>query len=293
MMALQAQKLPTTEWELLLIDNASDQHFSHDINLDWHHNSRYIREENVGLVHARLRGISDSNGELLVFLDDDNVLNSNYLNIALEIAQRHTMLGAWSGQVLPEYEVDPTEEVQPFLQLLGIRTLSRDIWGNDPRSVHLPMGSGMCVRREVANRYVQEVSHNPLHLSIGHAGSRRSCHADTDLAVTSFDLGLGVGLFRGLILTHLIPTRRLNESYLLQLAENGVAALVVLQIARGSYVEKPIQGWHWLEEKLRYWAATPVERRLIAARQRGKKKGRSMVENLQITPTTSRKAVTH
>lgn len=274
------QTLSTSKWELLLIDDASDRDISEQIDMDWHPNSRCIREENVGIVHARLRGISESNAELLVFVDDDNVLNVDYLGSTLEIAKRHSTLGAWSGQVLPEFEVSPDQEIEAFLPLLGIRSLARDSWGNDPRWEHLPMGAGMCVRRDVAQRYRQQVLGNPLRLSIGHAGGRTSCHEDTDLAVTSFDVGLGVGLFRNLILIHLIPKRRLSESYLLQLAENGAAALVILKTARGLHVEDPPRGRLWWIEQLRYWAANPVQRKITSARWQGEKAGRATVADL-------------
>ena len=42
--------------------------------------------ERLGLTPARLRGIRESRGELLVFVDDDNVLERDYLEVALALA---------------------------------------------------------------------------------------------------------------------------------------------------------------------------------------------------------------
>jgi len=277
---LRAQTLPTKEWELLLIDNASEQPVGEHVKLEWHPGGHYIREAKLGLTHARLRGIADSNAGLLVFVDDDNVLAPGYLKQTLEIARQHSMLGAWSGQVVPEFEIPPSEELQHFLGLLCIRKLERDFWGNELVWARLPWGAGMSVRREVAQHYQQDVSGNVLRLSLGHAGNRASCHDDLDLAMTSLDLGLGTGLFTSLMLTHLIPARRLNESYLLQLAENAAAAFVVLRSCRGLKIDDMPAGVHRWIQQLEYWRASPVQKKAADAQLRGIKTGRAMVADL-------------
>jgi glycosyltransferase involved in cell wall biosynthesis len=275
--SLQAQTLPSTEWQLLIVDNASDQPLSQEANVGWHPSARCVREEKVGLAHARLRGISETISGLLVFVDDDTVLKPDYFAKALEIAGRYPMLGAWSGQLIPEYEITPPAGLHHFLELLCIRTLERDIWGNNPIWQHIPWGPGMCVRRQVAERYLQDVSNNPLRLSLGHAGNRVSCHEDTDLAITSLDVSLGIGLFRDLMLTHLIPERRLKESYLLQVAENSAAAFIVLKSIRGLKIEDPPRGRRKWIKWLQYWAASDPQRKVEKARTRGETMGRALI----------------
>ena len=71
--ALKAQTLSTDNWELLVVDNASESLVSASHNISWHPNARHVREENLGLTRARLRGIAESSADLLIFVDDDNV----------------------------------------------------------------------------------------------------------------------------------------------------------------------------------------------------------------------------
>jgi glycosyltransferase involved in cell wall biosynthesis len=72
--SLRAQTLPTKEWELLLVDNASSEPLASRWDLRWHDNALHVREEELGLTPARLRGIRQSRGRLLIFVDDeDNV----------------------------------------------------------------------------------------------------------------------------------------------------------------------------------------------------------------------------
>ncbi|WP_413167512.1 glycosyltransferase family A protein [Capilliphycus salinus ALCB114379] len=96
--ALKYQTLPIEQWELLLVDNASHQLLSSEIDLSWHPNARHVREEKLGLTTARLRGFKEALTELFVFADDDNVLSPDYLKNVLDIFTNYPKLGAWGGQ---------------------------------------------------------------------------------------------------------------------------------------------------------------------------------------------------
>jgi len=96
--ALARQSLPPDRWEYLLIDNASSPERTPRVDLSWHPQARMIREENLGLTPARLRGIREAQGDLLIFVDDDNVLDPNFLEEALRVAEQKPFLGSWSGQ---------------------------------------------------------------------------------------------------------------------------------------------------------------------------------------------------
>ena len=51
-------------------------------NISWHPNGRHVREDELGLTPARLRGVAEAVAELLVFVDDDNILDPDYLEQA-------------------------------------------------------------------------------------------------------------------------------------------------------------------------------------------------------------------
>jgi len=61
------------KWDLFVVDNASETRLAGDWDLSWHpHNprSRHVREDELGLTPAHLRGIRESRGDLLVFVDE-------------------------------------------------------------------------------------------------------------------------------------------------------------------------------------------------------------------------------
>src|SRR5687768_10274760 len=85
--ALAGQTLARDEWELVIVDNGSNKPVVDQVDLSFQPNARVEREDQLGLTHARLRGIRESRGETIVFVDDDNVLAPDYLAHALEIGK--------------------------------------------------------------------------------------------------------------------------------------------------------------------------------------------------------------
>jgi Glycosyl transferase family 2 len=218
--ALKAQTISTDRWELLLIDSASEQRLGDLSHFSWHPNGRYIREEEVGLISARMRGIREARGRVLVFVDDDNVLRSDYLEEVAAIDENWPILGVWGGNVKAEFEVEPRPEIVPLLPLLAIRSVNTVQWCNAIATNHaLPCGAGMCVRQVVAAAYAECVTKRRNRKSLDREGANLASGGDTDLALTSCDIGLGTGLFPKLHVRHLIPKERLELSYLLRLEE--------------------------------------------------------------------------
>jgi hypothetical protein len=125
-------------WELLVVDNASEDPVSASYDISWHPNARHVLEENIGLTCARLRGIAESRADLLVFVDDDNVLAENYLDLANQIAIDWRLLGAWGGQQIPEFEGgEPRED---WKRNFWTSRLVRDIWSNNYDRQAAPVG---------------------------------------------------------------------------------------------------------------------------------------------------------
>jgi hypothetical protein len=246
---LRAQTLHSDMWELLIVDNASAPEIAPYPDLSWHPHARLLHEKKLGLTHARLRGIQEAGGDLLVFVDDDNVLDADYLETALRVAEQKPFLGSWSGQCQPEFEEPPPDWTRRYWGNLVIRQFDQDAWSNLPRlGETMPCGAGLCVRREVAQRYqhLHEVGKRPMLLD--RVGDSLVSGGDNDLAGCACDLGLGVGLIAALKLTHLISPRRLTDAYLVQLAEGIYYSGTILDHLYGLSVAPPSlrrRIWNW------------------------------------------------
>lgn len=280
--ALKEQTLPIHEWELLLIDNASAIPVDKIVDLTWHENSKIVRENKLGLTHARLRGIFESTGILLIFVDDDNILDPSYLKNALIIANKHQMLGAWSGSVSAEFEVNPEKEIIQYLHFLCIRSVERDIWSNTHQN--LPHGAGMCVRRDVANKYLNDISISDERIYLDRTGDSLGGAGDLDLAMTSLDLGYGIGLFCSLKLIHLIPARRLTKKYILRFLEDGMASHVIFEhirpresVSHSSRIDIITSKF---VAKYKYLRSSKIQKEAELARKRGLIKGKELLKKM-------------
>jgi glycosyltransferase involved in cell wall biosynthesis len=266
--ALRCQTLPTEQWELLLIDNASNEPLDSAIDLSWHPQARHIREEQLGLTPARLRGIKEAEAEILVFVDDDNVLDLDYLEVALHISKAWPILGAWGGQIRPEFEETPPDWTKPYWDRLAIREFDRDMWSSLGEAV--PYGAGMCVRKVVANKYAESLHNNPVRLKLDRKGKLLFSAGDLDVALTSCDLSLGTGLFVRLRVAHLMPAYRLQEEYLARLIEANTYSCTMLHYFRGKTPEPLNLSWvRKLVESYRLWRMEPRQRRFYKAWRRG------------------------
>ncbi|MFM8497707.1 MAG: glycosyltransferase, partial [Planctomycetia bacterium] len=101
---LAAQAFPAAHWELIVVDNGSEP----PVAVGEHSGPtsiRIVREPKPGLTPARIRGIRAARGELLIFVDDDNLLDSRYLEQAARIAGEFPSIGAFGGRITPEFEV--------------------------------------------------------------------------------------------------------------------------------------------------------------------------------------------
>ena len=270
--ALRAQDLPPADWEFLLIDNASTTRVSDTIDLKWHPSARILREDEIGLTAARLRGIAEARGELLVWIDDDNLLAPDYLNRALQLGQEWPRLGVWGcGDFTPEWEVQPAPELAPYLDYLAVRRAPRDRWSNQLYDyAATPAGAGLCVRSEVARRYATNVQADPRRRALGRTGKGLGACEDHDLTFTAIDLGYGTGVFTPLHLTHLMPAARVQEEYLIRLVEGHSYSTVLLMALRDPNLRP---GRHRWLHRVRRWrlrrSLGPVERRIHDARERG------------------------
>jgi glycosyltransferase involved in cell wall biosynthesis len=221
--ALREQTLPVNEWELLLVDNGSANPLVGFVDLSWHPASRVVPEAEPGLTPARLRALAEVRGNLIIFVDDDNVLDHSYLSECLLIAQQFPCLGAWGGQLFPEFEIPPAPELEDLLEGLALRQFHQPRWSNYDSST-CPYGAGLCVRASVADRYASIAKSDQVRRSLDRRGNCLIGGGDLDLAMTSYQLGMGTGLFPQLKLLHLIPKHRVQSDYLYKICVGGTYA---------------------------------------------------------------------
>jgi len=282
--ALKAQTFDRARWEFLLIDNASNEPLEPRIDLTWHPNARHIKESQLGLTHARLLGIRESTGDVLLFVDDDNVLDADFLEHAMKIGQEWPRLGVWGGQSRPGFETPPPDWTREYWSRLVIREFDSDRWSNQQSHADsMPCGAGMCVRRSVAEYYLQLHESGKRNVVMDRTGNSLMSGGDSDMAMCACDMGLGMGLFTSLKLTHLIAEDRLTEDYLVRLVEGLAYSGVILESFRPSTSNNLHQAGGTFSTSLADFARLLIrnrrDRRFFRAMRRGQQKAASFLFN--------------
>src|SRR5262249_30272965 len=143
-----------------------------------------------------------------------------YLEHALRIMREWPMLGVWgSGVTVPEFEVKPAANLLEYLDRLALRDTEMIQFSNViPCYRAMPWGAGQCLRAQVAAAYRRHFENSPIKV-MDRTGNSLSSAGDLETSYVACTLGMGVGIFPELKLTHLIPKERLNEEYLVKLTE--------------------------------------------------------------------------
>jgi hypothetical protein len=235
------QTLPLQEWELVLLDNASENRLEDSWDLSWHPLGRHVRDETLGLVAARVRAIRETQSKLLVFVDDDNVLATDFLEQAIAVTEGYPYLGVFgAGAIEPEFAVSPAPEVVELVGLLALRTAPEPRWSNHYEDwPTIPWGAGLCVTRQVAEPYVALINRLRDTVVIGRNGKQLYTGEDDLFSWVSTQLGKGFGIFPNLRLTHLIPGERVTRDYFLRLiADKSTSSAIIRYNMFGVHPER-------------------------------------------------------
>lgn len=219
--------------EVLLIDSASTPPLASRPAVQGflarHARARLIRADEPGHALARRVGIRASVGELLVWLDDDNVPAPDYLEHAVATARAHPEVAVFgAGRITVEF-VDPVPGwVDPGQRAaFQERSHPRDEYGRSRSwAPYFPVGSGMVTRRGVAEAWAAAGESGRYSLT-GRRGRALGSGDDAQLILGAVAAGGAVGVTAAMSLTHLIPASRCRLRYLARL-EYALASSVRL-----------------------------------------------------------------
>lgn len=217
---LARQTLPADRWDLVVIDNGSQPPLPLPAT-EGLPPCRLVVEPTPGVAAARVRGIREATGELIIFVDDDNLLDSNYLATAVRIAESFPQLGAFGGRITADGGLSLPDWLKPFRSHLALAEFEQDEWALTAGGVAVvPYGAGLCVRRAAALHWATDSACASRREKLNNRPGALRVSEDDDLVMTCLDQGLGAGRFRALHLRHVILTSRLDYGYHRRLARD-------------------------------------------------------------------------
>jgi glycosyltransferase involved in cell wall biosynthesis len=243
-LALNAQTLSPDVFEIVIVDNAS----TFQIEIDYPSpNLRFVRELRPGLTFARLRGVNETRSPIVVFVDDDNILNVDYLEILLGRFADDQALGAIGGRITPIWEIGtPPAWIDEFRDLLALRDhgeLFLRAVATDPLSYPLfaPVGAGMALRRDALASWIAAVTAGDG--TADRTGNSLSSGGDNDIVLHVLRSGWAVAYEPRISLGHIIPPERLSREYLGRLAQDIMISWVGTLERHGIYPWRPSAAW--------------------------------------------------
>jgi glycosyltransferase involved in cell wall biosynthesis len=210
-------------WEVLVVDNnctdGTQQVVERHRSANRLRRLRVVSEYQQGLTPARQRGVRETSGEWLAFVDDDCLLAESWLANAMCFATGHPRCGALGGVVRPYWE----SGAEPLPDTVGWALACQD-HGPQACRVWSLVGAGLIVRRAA----LEETGwiHTPL--LADRIGQRLVSGGDTEIGIRISASGWDLWYTPDCVIDHLIPARRTSPGYLRRLAFGlGISQVLV------------------------------------------------------------------
>jgi glycosyltransferase involved in cell wall biosynthesis len=252
---LRGQTIDGDNWELIIIDNNSSPDALIGLDMNGIPNARIVNEQKQGLTFARLKGFNEAKGDIIIMVDDDNVLDNDYLLNVFAIFNEYRQIGAIGGKSIPVFEVAPPKWLPAFYVCLALRDLGDEIliegW-NDNYPAVAPIGAGMAIRKKALKAYLSKASSGKTLIS-DRTGDTLSSGGDNDIVLELLKSDWQVGYFPALKLQHLIPAGRTNVTYLSKLLRQTNASWIKLLEGHGINPWPKISKWTVLLRQIKAW----------------------------------------
>ncbi len=220
--ALQVQTLANSDWEVLLVDSASEPALQPEDLIKILPQLQVLRLSVPGLTTARLAGVSQARGEFVVFVDDDNEISRDYLELAVGFMNKHPQVAALGGRIVGEFPEGTPRWVHDFQDNLAIRDFGKttlvadcsyDQYGKIIYPEFAPVGAGVVLRKQQLLEFAEETGQK----MDDRTGASLSSSGDNDIIFFLLIRGWQVSYFPALSLTHIIPAARTTRNYLARL----------------------------------------------------------------------------
>lgn len=244
--------MPRKDYEIVLVDNNSNDNTVEEcqrFQTDYPEITfRYFMEREQGLSHARNCGIRNAQGDILVYVDDDALVNREYLSTYADFFARNPKAVAAGGPILPQY--DGCEEPIWMSHYTRQLVTGKLYLGEHEREFphdSFPGGGNAAYRKSVFDTV------GLFNTELGRKGNSLIGAEEKDLFDKMSTAGMHFYYLPTAILYHLIPPKKLTQDYFDRLTYSiGVSERYrTLQIGKKKYFIRVVK------EAIK-WAATII-----------------------------------
>jgi len=244
--------LEASAYEIVLVDNNctdnTRKEVEHFCNVFPQVSLRYFVETNQGLSHARNRGIKESKGDILVYVDDDATVNPEYLKTYADWFAAHPETDAAGGPIIPHYETGAEPRwMTYFIKRLLTGYLYFGSKAGPFPGQNYPGGGNAAYRSSVFEKV------GLYNVELGRNGDSLGGGEEKDIFDKMKREGMQFIYLPGAILYHSIPGYKLEPDYFNRLTRGiGQSERArTLKVGKSSYRKR-------LLSELKKWCATIV-----------------------------------
>ncbi|NMB37410.1 MAG: glycosyltransferase family 2 protein [Bacteroidales bacterium] len=230
---------PKSKYEIVLVNNNSTDNTEAevarfasdypDVTL------RTFVETNQGLSYARNRGIKESGGNILIYVDDDATVNKEYLSGYAAFFEANPDISAAGGPIIPDYEEgEEPEWMTYFIKRLLTAYL---YFGDKEREFpgkNYPGGGNAAYRKAVFEKV------GLYNVELGRSGGNLGGGEEKDIFNKMIAAGMKFRYIPQPVLYHKIPKYKLEKDYFNRLT-CGIGASEkarTLAVSKGCYIKR-------------------------------------------------------
>ena len=202
---------PFDQYEIILINNNCTDNTESECNrfhkLFPQVDFRYFVETNQGLSYARNRGIKESTGEILIYVDDDAVVNDSYLKSYYDFFIKTPDAYAAGGAIIPKYEICQPLWMSYYVQVLLTAYLYKGKIIKEFKYGQFPGGGNAAYRKEVFRKL------GLFNVNLGRKGDSLAGAEEKDIFDKMRMNKMPYYYVPDSILYHIIPKEKLSNEY--------------------------------------------------------------------------------
>lgn len=251
------QGLQASQWELLIVDNASTDDTAlllRQLTTEFPAAVHLIYESQPGKAHALRTAFHAANGEYFCVVDDDNLLDPDYLANGVRFLDENSDAALIAGRTRPQFPdnvIPPADFEDRYAAFLACRDKGEQlIWDETPA------GAGQMGRTFLMRGIYQRIG-TRLEDRVGEGVG---CCEDLEKGEICKRLGWRTAHVPSLRLQHVMSARRLTPEYIDDLTCAAISTGPWLRFIAGT--EPQAATWHGLQA-LQDWSRS-LKYRLLA-----------------------------
>lgn len=214
---------PSVPWEVIVVDNNSNdgtREVVEDFSRRHAHRFRYLFEPNPGKSYALNSGIHEARGDVLAFIDDDVIVERDWLHNLTTVLESNKWVGV-GGRILPANDfvsphwlpLDGQYNMGGILALFDL--------GEKPAELDRPpFGTNMAFQKNLFEKY------GGFRLDLGPMPGCELRNEDTEFGRRLLAAGERLRYEPSAVVYHRVPENRLKKEYFLRFCFDHGRAIV-------------------------------------------------------------------